>query len=82
MNEETEKLVTDAVTKAIRDNCANCRGTGVMDYRPATYVSADMASDAGDPSLQGTPYAPEQIVQCEYCGRQISAVLAALKQVV
>lgn len=48
--------------------CPNCEGTGAINYRPAQYVSRDMALDAGDPSLEGSIYTEESWDACDVCG--------------
>lgn len=47
-----------ALHKALIGACTTCMGskTVPVEYVPETYVTADMASDAGDPSLAGSVY--------------------------
>ena len=51
--------------------CPECEGRGqVVDrYYPAEYVTADMASDAGDPAMAGMLYRDEEWTWtgCERC---------------
>lgn len=57
--------------------CPACDGSGVIQHgRRVEYVSREMAVDAGDPSLEGSPYTdiPEYISQCQWCDERDTAL--------
>lgn len=66
------------------DTCRECNGRGVVvaRYRPATYVSHDMAMDAGDMALEGTVYEEEEyeFAECAACRQAWNAREAAQQQ--
>ena len=45
--------------------CPNCQGQGRM-LMGVNYVSRDMATDAGEPAMEGMPM--EDWAACPYCG--------------
>jgi len=51
--------------------CPNCDGSGGIPVcvHPKRYCSADMASDAGDPSMEGCLVSDEEweLEQCQWC---------------
>lgn len=53
--------------------CETCNGTKavVTGYSPATYITSDMASDAGDEALAGSVYQEEQFEfdKCPDCNK-------------
>jgi hypothetical protein len=58
--------------QAIRAACGACGGTGGFGGG-VHYVTRDMATDAGEPQLEGQEIV-EEPVECEYCGRPIAAI--------
>lgn len=56
-----------------RRNCPACDGTGYAAMPYETFVSADMAIDAGDPS-----YSRFDGEECQYCGDIMRAIYAAI----
>ncbi len=55
--------------------CPNCDGSGGIQHQISsrTYVSKDMATDAGDPALEGSLYTDDEweAEQCQWCdGRE------------
>lgn len=69
------QAVIDECCKAIRASCLACGGTGGQ-WGSAPPVTRDMAIDAGDLSLEGSPGGPDQSCECEYCGRPIKTLRA------
>lgn len=61
--------------------CPNCDGSGSISYQISgrEYVTADMARDAGDPSLEGSLYSHEQWEQeqCQWCAER-SQIIASI----
>ena len=67
-------LYVAKIQAVIRAACRACDGTGIARYIPPRYVTADMASDAENPSLEGSLYSPEIIEECQYCGIHMRAI--------
>jgi len=66
------EAVREACAKKIRAECTACDGKG-GEVVGGHYVTREMALDAGEPAMEGTPY-EEEYQECEYCGRPMSAV--------
>ena len=51
--------------------CPNCDGSGAIPHQisDSQYVTHDMASDAGNPDLEGSLYSQEafELEQCQWC---------------
>ena len=51
--------------------CPNCDGSGGIPHQISskTYVTRDMATDAGDPALEGSLYSDDEyeLEECQWC---------------
>lgn len=63
-----------AVKAKIRAECTQCDNGVAGMSGGIDYVTREMAIDAGDRSLEGTPIDSREPVECEYCGRPMRTV--------
>ncbi len=58
--------------------CPNCDGSGSIPHQVSSrqYVTRDMASDVGDPSLEGSLYCDDEweAEQCQWCDEKHQAL--------
>lgn len=76
-NDDAEKVV-DAISAfiissgndhLILPDCDECENDGVVLDAPPTFVTRDMALDAGEPAMEGMPYTDATYAPCPACER-------------
>ena len=74
------KKIIDLLNTTVCPNCDGSGSLGVMIKSPQ-YVTKEMASDAGDPLLEGSLYTEEEWEQqeCQWCYEK-NQIIAELKK--